>query len=229
MYRQKLTQLSEELLIKVSKSMKRFLLITVLSFILFVSPSISFAQPMPAPSGEQGIETQSAVSSDGHTAREEAEGKEISEKLQAKRLECKNLTDDNFESLGEYFMGQMTGTSHEAMNTMMERMMGKQGEEQMHVVMGKRMSGCGVMPMMNMMMGYGWNNMMGWGGFGILGWVSMILFWLLLVLGVVALVKWFTSGSKTSGSKTPLEILKERYANGEIDKKKFERMKKDIV
>ena len=61
-------------------------------------------------------------------------------------------------------MGQMIGTSHEAMNTMMEQMMGKEGEEQMHVVMGKRLSGCdtsaaipsqgvGFMPMMQMMMG----------------------------------------------------------------------------
>lgn len=59
-------------------------------------------------------------------------------------------------------MGQMLGSSHESMNTMMGRMMGQEGEEQMHVVMGKRLSGCqsdtqipqggvGFMPMMWMM------------------------------------------------------------------------------
>lgn len=114
---------------------------------------------------------------DGHTAKEEAEGKEIWGKLQAKQIECVGLADGEFASLGEYFMGLMMGASHEAMNNMMVQMMGEKGEEQMHVVMGKRLSGCdtsaafpgnglGYMPMMNMMGGgYGPMPMMGlWGG-----------------------------------------------------------------
>ncbi|EKD90326.1 MAG: hypothetical protein ACD_31C00009G0001 [uncultured bacterium] len=110
--------------------------------------------------------------SDDHTAKEEVEGKEVWEKLQAKQIECKDLTDENYGSLGEYYMGQMMGNSHAAMNTMMERMMGKEGEEHMHIVMGKRLSGCdtsaqlpqngvGFMPMM-LMMGGGGNPMMGY-------------------------------------------------------------------
>src|SRR3989344_9502546 len=75
---------------------------------------------------------------DGHTAREEAEGKIVWEKLQAKQIQCSDLSDDEFGVLGEYFMGQMMGDSHEAMNNMMIQMMGEEGEEQMHVVMGKR-------------------------------------------------------------------------------------------
>ena len=70
---------------------------------------------------------------DNHTAREEKEGKVIWEKLQAKQITCDKLFDEDFERLGEYYMGQMVGDSHEAMNVMMERMMGKEGEEQMHV------------------------------------------------------------------------------------------------
>jgi hypothetical protein len=77
----------------------------------------------------QGMMGNTATVSDGHTAREEAERKAIWEKLQAKELACKDLSDDNFETLGEYFMGQMMGTSHEAMNNMMIQMMGEQGEE----------------------------------------------------------------------------------------------------
>ena len=132
---------------------------------------------------------------------------------------------------------------------MMTNMMGEEGEKQMHIVMGKRVSGCdtnaqipsngvGFMPMMwmmggggNPMMGYGgWNNMMGgWGGFGILGWLSMLIFWILLILGVIALVRYLSaSGKKESESKSPLDILKERYARGEINKKEFEEMKKDL-
>lgn len=102
--------------------------------------------------------TESASSQDEHTAREEAEGKEIWEKLQSKKLDCTSLKDEDYEALGEYFMGQTIGNSHAAMNTMMIQMMGKEGEEQMHVVMGKRMSGCdqdaqipqGMMDMMGM-------------------------------------------------------------------------------
>lgn len=180
----------------------------MLSILVFILPVRVFAV---------GSLNPQTIPTDNHTAQEEAEGKEIWEKLQVKQLECRNLTDDNFEALGEYFMGQRLGSSHEAMNTMMEKMTGQTGEQQMHIVMGKRLSGCepavsypnsgfGFMPMMwmmkgggNPMMGYGWNNMMGgWGSFGVLGWVFMILFWALIILGIVALVKWMTSGGKTN-------------------------------
>ena len=80
-----------------------------------------------------------ATNSDDHTAREESEGKIVWEQLQAKKLTCKDLSDDNFGTLGEYFMGQMMGDSHEAMNNMMIQMMGEKSEEQMHIVMGKRL------------------------------------------------------------------------------------------
>ncbi len=181
-------------------------------------------------SSARGIPTQAQTTppTDNHTAREEAEGKEIWEKLQAKQLECKNLTNDNFESLGKYFMGQMAGGSHEAMNNMMVRMMGEEGEKQMHIAMGKRNSGCGTsfIPMM----GSGFGNMMGgWGGFGILGWFLMLLFWIPLILGVVVLIRYLgNSGKIAKGDKTPLEILKERYAKGDIDKKEYEERKKDL-
>ena len=235
------------------------LFLSILLSLLFISPTYIYAQPM--------MGGQFQANPDDHTAREETEGKEIWEKLQAKQLECKNVTDEQYGALGEYFMGQSIGNTqrHALMNQMMTNMMGEEGEEQMHVAMGKRLSGCepnaqvpssGVsfMPMMNMMMGMmttplrqgsggqegggnpmmgnlGWNNMMGgWNGFGLLGWIPMLLFWILLILGVVALLR-YLGGSGRSGDKgkSPLDILKERYAKGEIDKKEFEQMKKDLV
>lgn len=214
--------------------MKQFSILIIAFFLLLFSV------------GGVPSQAQTTAPTDNHTVREEAEGKEIWGKLQSKQIECKNLTDDNFETLGEYFMGQRLGSSHEAMNTMMERMMGQQGELQMHIVMGKRLSGCdssasypnsgfGFMLMMwmmggggNPMMGYGWNNMMGgWGGFG-LGWIFMILFWVFIILGVVVLVRYLGGQHNTDKGKTPLDILKERYAKGELDKKEFEEMKKDL-
>jgi len=193
--------------------------------------------------------SKSYAQENNHTASEEAEGKIIWESFQNKETSCEKLSDEDFGALGEYFMGQMVGDSHEAMNTMMERMMGKEGEEQMHIVMGKRLSGCdtsvqvpqggsGYMPMMwmmgsgmlpqakgggNLMMGYGWNS------FSTFGWLFMIFFWLLLILSVIALFRYLSKSGSSKEGKTPLDILKERYARGEMSKKEFEEMKKDLT
>jgi putative membrane protein len=82
------------------------------------------------------------------------------------------------------------------------------------------------------MMGLGWSNMTGsWGGFSLLGWLVMFLFWLLVVLGVVALIRCLSRSElegKNKKEKTPLDILKERYASGEISKEEFEEKKKDL-
>ena len=195
-----------------------------------------------------------------HTAREEREGKELWNKLQTKEVACENLDDEQFGVLGEYFMGQMAGDSHAAMNAMMIQAHGEDGEEQIHIVMGKRLSGCntsaafpaisgGWIPMINMMWG-GWsspfgsnnltdNNMMnfGFGPFGGFGWIFMILWWVLIILGLVALIKWLTSQSRgahnheklaSPAGGSALNVLKERYVKGEIDKKEFEEKKKDL-
>ena len=232
-----------------------------------------------------GSSNQQTITTDNHTAQKEAEGKEIWEKLQAKQLGCKNLTDEQYGSLGEYFMGQSIGNTqrHALLNQMMTNMMGEEGEEQMHVAMGKRLSGCepnaqvpssgvGFMPMMFLLrQGFGGQGMMGsafapWsfglrldeiglrpdkvggtkgggnpmmGSFGTnpmgsfgwgFGWIFMILFSGLVILGIAALVKWIANqGKSQTQEKSALDILKERYAKGEIDKKEFEQMKKDLV
>lgn len=82
-----------------------------------------------------------------------------------------------------------------------------------------------------------WGNMWG-GGFGFgFGWIFMLLFWGLVIWAIFALVR---SGSghsccgghdhseKGHGEKTALDILKERYAKGEVSKEDFDRMKKDL-
>jgi putative membrane protein len=76
------------------------------------------------------------------------------------------------------------------------------------------------------MMG-GWDSW-GWGpGFG---WIFMLLFWALILLGIMALARWlFYSGGPRSGSgRSALDILKERYARGEITREQYELMRRDL-
>ena len=99
--------------------------------------------------------------------------------------------------------------------------------------------GVGFMPMMQMMMG-GWsspfgnnstNNMMNFWftSFSWFGWVFMILFWVLIIAGIIALIRWLMTQTKSGmEEKSALTILQERYARGEIDKKEFEEKKKDL-
>ena len=69
----------------------------------------------------------------------------------------------------------------------------------------------------------------GWGmGFGGL---FMILFWIVVIVGVVVLVKWVldqSSADKGSRDKSALEILRERYARGEINREEYEQKRRDL-
>ncbi|MBU0515903.1 MAG: SHOCT domain-containing protein [Proteobacteria bacterium] len=69
-------------------------------------------------------------------------------------------------------------------------------------------------------------------GMGWLGWIMMIVFWGLIIAGLVVLIRWLLTSSRQSGGGRSvgraLDILKERYARGEITKDEFESMKKDI-
>lgn len=77
----------------------------------------------------------------------------------------------------------------------------------------------------------------GWGGhsffgMGLGGGLIMLLFWLVVVVAIVALVRWL-SGTQTSsghrGDKTQaLEILEERYARGEIDDEEYQKKRRNL-
>ena len=160
-------------------------------------------------------------------------------------ISCDKLTDEQLESIGDYYMEQMhPGEQHE----LMDKMMGGEGSDtlkQMHIQMAKRLY-CkedvgGMMSggMMNMMMGSGgMMNMMGTnmmsGSFGGSSWwlwsVVGMLFWIALLVALILLIIWLykkVAGQATNGGSA-LEILKKRFAKGKITKKEFETMKKEV-
>lgn len=72
-------------------------------------------------------------------------------------------------------------------------------------------------------------NMMGNWGFGGTSIIAVFFWALLIILFVLILVKAFKSEDKDKSEETkPLEIIKERYAKGEINKKEYEEMKKEL-
>ncbi len=67
-------------------------------------------------------------------------------------------------------------------------------------------------------------------GMGIMMFV-MVVFWSLVIALVVWLIVRATrhqTGERPTGSRTPLDIARERYAKGEITKEQFEQIKKDL-
>ena len=69
-------------------------------------------------------------------------------------------------------------------------------------------------------------------GYGFFGWLMMLLLWILIIAGIVFAVRWFFDQGSQKGSRveeTALDILKKRYASGEIDKEEFETMKQELM
>lgn len=68
-----------------------------------------------------------------------------------------------------------------------------------------------------------------WGG-GVFGWVFMIFWWVLVVVALVMFIKWVArqSGGVGSRGRSAMEILEERYAKGEINRKEFEEKRKGL-
>jgi putative membrane protein len=78
------------------------------------------------------------------------------------------------------------------------------------------------------------------GGFGFgFGWIFMLIFWGIVIWAIFALVRGVSGhgycghnhdnyGENKHKENNALDILKERYAKGEVNKEDFEKMKKDL-
>ncbi len=73
---------------------------------------------------------------------------------------------------------------------------------------------------------------------GMMGWnmgiwmVFNLIFWILVIAGIVLLVVWVGQkavGAESRAEESALEILKKRYARGEISKDEYEEKKRDLV
>ena len=158
---------------------------------------------------------------------------------------CNQLADEQLEAIGDYYMEQIhPGEAHE----LMDNMMGGEGSaslKQVHINMAKRlycneestgMMGNGMMGMMNMMRGGGnmmGTNMMGgsFGGGSLWLWsIVGMLFWIAMLVTLVLLIIWLykTVTGQAANGNSALGILKKRFAKGEISKKEFESMKREI-
>ena len=165
-------------------------------------------------------------------------GIEEGKKLVESKINCDKLSNEQLESIGDYYMEQMhPGDAHE----IMDNMMGGEGSEslkQVHINMAKRLY-CNE----NVYIGYG---MMGSGGMmnmmgrGMMGsypasydysnYGYWSIFWILLFAAVIFLIVWIIHRFviKNTASETPLNILRKRFAKGEITKKEFENIKKEL-
>ena len=76
--------------------------------------------------------------------------------------------------------------------------------------------------------------MNGMGSYGLgYGYMGLgLIFWVLIIIGVILLIKWLVEQGKTTGGEqqmTAMDILKARYAKGDITTEEFEEMKKRLM
>ncbi len=69
--------------------------------------------------------------------------------------------------------------------------------------------------------------MMDYGYMGAGMWIIGLIFWILFIIGLVLLIKYLWEGR--GGHESAIEVLKKRYAKGEISKEEFENKKKDLI
>ena len=78
------------------------------------------------------------------SAGAERQGAQLLQRFQAGEQKCQQLSRDQSESIGEYVMGRMLGSTarHDAMDRQIRNTSGASGEAQVHVFMGQRFTGC---------------------------------------------------------------------------------------
>jgi putative membrane protein len=66
-------------------------------------------------------------------------------------------------------------------------------------------------------------------GHGFFGWIFSLLFWGMIIYGVIAIIRRLIPGNQFSKSESALDILKKRYASGEINEQEFSEIKSALT
>jgi putative membrane protein len=67
-----------------------------------------------------------------------------------------------------------------------------------------------------------------WGVWGLVMMVIMVVFWALVIAGLVLGLRWLVGQGRAPSDDRALQVLRERYARGEISKEEFEAKKRDL-
>jgi putative membrane protein len=78
---------------------------------------------------------------------------------------------------------------------------------------------------------WGWGMHPGWwmwGAGGAVMMLMMLVFWGLVIAGLVLGIRWLSRQGRDDRGDRALEILRERYARGEINKEEFDARRRDL-
>ena len=176
---------------------KAFLLFLILFASLLIAAPRANAQMMMGNNNTSSVNPADIQSQQ----QDEATGKKLFDQFQGNQITCQKLTSDNLEKIGEYSMGLMFGgntAAHVAMNQRMQQTRGTTGEEQMHIQIGKSVTGCYVSSQ-NSTTGGGGFHMMGFGGYGYngmmnggFGWFSILVIigWAVVLVDLILAGVW---------------------------------------
>jgi len=153
-------------------------------------------------------------------------------------IDCNQVSDQEFEELGDALMGVMHPDPKQ--HQFMDRMMGGEGSPNLsltHRMMGARYLGCyvpgGNMPasmgfgmMGGGMMGDFHRHMMDYGDGGPFMWILLLVIAVVVITLVVQNRR--SAPHEVTHGASALDILKQRYAKGEITKEQFLERKNDL-
>ena len=76
---------------------------------------------------------------------------------------------------------------------------------------------------------WGWGMHPMWGAWGLGMMLLMLLFWVVVIAGLVLGIRWVLRPGAEPRPDSALEILRQRYARGEMGKEEFEAKKRDLT
>ena len=76
-----------------------------------------------------------------------------------------------------------------------------------------------------------WHMGDGWGWWMVFGWIWMVAFWALIIWAIMSLTRRPTDRrfERSTTELTPLEILEQRYARGELTDEQFDAMRRRLT